>query len=359
MKIGIFGGTFNPPHKGHVQAAINAAAAYDIDLLMVIPAGNPPHKVVPDGTPAPFMRLEMTKNAFPCSGRLLVSDLEIYSQEINYTIDTVKSIKREYPDAVLFLLVGNDMYDALDTWKDSKSLLKFVTPVLLPREIINISSSEIRKLLPLRKGKEFLTDSNYSYIIKHRLYGSKPDWEWLREQAHKMLAPARIPHVNACEIEAVRLAECWNEDPDDAREAAILHDITKKLDFSQNMCIIAEHGANTDVPGSDEEKLLHSITGALLAQSLFGVSDKVANAIKWHTTGRAQMTMLEKIIYVADYIESTRNFTGVDDLRIMAYKNIDEAMISGLEMTVGDLQSRGIAPNIATLEALKTLNMLH
>jgi len=355
MKIGIFGGAFNPPHTGHVQAALNAVAQNNIDLLIVIPTGKPPHKFFPHGTPPPFRRLEMAKNSFPCSGGFLISDSEINSQENNYTIDTVKSINREYPGAELFLLVGNDMFDTLDTWKDSKALLKSVTPVLLPRDIIKISSSEIRKLLPERGGREFLTDANYSYIIKHRLYDAKPDWDWLREQAHKMLDPLRIPHVDACEKEAVKLAGCWNVDPDDAREAAILHDISKRLDFSQNMCIIAEHGINIDMSGSGEEKLLHSITGALLAQSVFGVSEMVADAIKWHTTGRACMTMLEKVIYIADYIESTRDFPGIDDLRIMAYKDIDEAMILGLEMTVKDLQKRGIATNIATLEALEDL----
>jgi len=151
------------------------------------------------------------------------------------------------------------------------------------------------------------------------------------------------------------LAERWGADPDDAREAAILHDITKKLDFSQNMCIIAEHSITINKLGYKEEKLLHAITGALIAKSEFGVSDAVADAIKWHTTGRANMSMLEKVIYIADYIESTRDFPGVDRMRKAAYKSIDEAMILGLEMTVGDLQSRGIAPDSATTEALKTL----
>jgi len=355
MKIGIFGGAFNPPHIGHVKAAQTAALENDLDLLLVIPTGIPSHKELPAGTPEPESRLKMTINAFSSSNSIKVSDIEIFSNKRNYTIDTVSKIKQEYPDSELLLFVGTDMYDSLSTWKSSEDLLRTVLPVLLSRDITPISSSEIRKMLPLRKGREFLAESNYSYIIKHRLYNAKPDWDWLRDMAHSMLSPLRIPHVDACEIEALRLSAHWGVNSDDAREAAILHDITKKLDFSQNMCIIAEHGVALGKLENHGEKLLHSITGAMIAQSEFGVSNAVADAIKWHTTGRAQMSMLEKVIYLADYIEVTRDFPGVDMLRKAAYDNIDEAMVMGLEMTVSDLKSRGINPDSATCEAIQDL----
>jgi len=355
MKIGIFGGAFNPPHIGHVNAAKMAMDEYKLDLLIVIPTGTPPHKELPVGTPNPQMRLQMTENAFNDVDRVEVSNIEVYSLDKNYTIDSVIDLKSTYTDAELFLLVGTDMYESLDSWKDSDALLEAVTPVLLSRDVIDISSSEIRKMLPRREGREFLSDLNYSCIIKNRLYGARPDWDWLRECAHSMLAPQRIAHVDACEIEALRLADRWGADADDAREAAILHDITKKLDFTENMCIIAEHGVTIGKLGFREEKLLHSVTGSLLAKSEFGASNNVAEAIKWHTTGRARMTLLEKVIYIADYIESTRDFPGVEELREAAYRNIDEAMIIGLEMTITDLKERGITPNVATSAALSDL----
>jgi nicotinate-nucleotide adenylyltransferase len=355
MRIGIFGGAFNPPHVGHVRAAQTAALQNNLDLLLVIPTGVPPHKHMPTGSPCSIMRMKMTENAFEFSERTVVSDMEVYSSASNYTIDTVRSIKLEYPGDQLFLLVGTDMYESLEQWKDSETLLKLVTPVLLPRDVINISSSEIREMLPLRKGREFLAESNYEYIIRHRLYGAKPDWSWLRERSHSMLNPLRVPHVEACEAAAMQLAEHWNVNQEDAREAAILHDITKKLDFSENMCIIARHGISLDNPGIHGEKLLHAITGALIAQTEFGVSNEVANAIKWHTTGKAHMTMLGKIIYLADYIEATREFPGIEQLRKAAYENIDNAMIMGLQMTIDDLKSRGIEPCAASYEALDDL----
>jgi len=369
MRIGIFGGAFNPPHIGHVNAAKTAFAQYSLDKLIIIPTGTPPHKELPTNSPAPQLRLQMTINAFmnikddicnsshsnnSCSC-IEISDYEIFSNEKNFTIDTISQLRKSYPDAELFMLVGTDMYNTLSSWKDSDLLLDEVTPIELSRDVTPISSSELRDLLPQRKGREYVSDANYALIIKERLYSSKSDWEWLRQQAYAMLDPLRIPHVAACEVEACRLAEHWGVNTDDAREAAILHDITKKLDFCENMCIISEHGITIDKLEKNGEKLLHSISGALIAMSDFGVSKSVSNAIKWHTTGRAGMTMLEKIIYIADYIEETRNFPGVDELRRLAYSDINKAMLMGLEMTVDDLRSRDIPPDTSTLEAIQDL----
>jgi len=358
MRIGIFGGSFNPPHKGHVQAASLAVSENKLDLLIVVPTGTPPHKQLPENSPEQKMRLEMTKNAFSELKNTIISDSEIFSAEPIFTIDTVGTIKNEYPDAELFLLLGNDMHESLLAlkWKDSEKLLRLVTPILLPRHVVDISSTELREKLPLREGNEYIADENYSLIIKHRLYAAKPNWEWLRGKAHDMLVTSRIPHVDACEIEAVRLAECWNESVEDAREAAILHDITKKLDFSENLCIITSHGEKINDLKKGEEKLLHAVTGSLLAKSMFGMSDAVTEAIRWHTTGKFGMSMLEKIIYLADYTESTRKFPGVEELRKKAYNNIDEAMLTGLEMTISDLLARRISPSAVTYGALYDLS---
>ena len=355
MRIGIFGGTFNPPHIGHTEMTRSKAVELGLDLLIVVPTGMPPHKHLPPGTPSADMRLIMTQNGFSGAPHTLISDAEIFSNEPCYAIDTIKSVKSDYPGAELFLMVGTDMYTELDSWKDSKDLLKLVTPAELPRDLINISSTRLRELLPERKGREYVADLNYSYIIKHRLYGAKPDWSWLRERAHSMLAPGRIPHVDACEKESLAMAERWGVSTDDAREAAILHDITKKLSFEEHLRVLDEHKVSIGKLGYHGEKLLHSITGALLARSMFGVSDDVVGAIRWHTTGREKMTTLEKVIYLVDYIEETRDFAGLDALREKAYEDIDDAMIMGLQMSIDDLLERGITPNDTTYKALNDL----
>ena len=79
----------------------------------------------------------------------------------------------------------------------------------------------------------------------------------------------------------------------------------------------------------------------------------VYDAIRWHTTGKPDMTLLEKVIYLADYIEPTRDFEGVEPLRALAYEDIDAAMALGLEMSLEELQAGGIVPHSATVEALR------
>ena len=83
------------------------------------------------------------------------------------------------------------------------------------------------------------------------------------------------------------------------------------------------------------------------------MTDEVYGAIRWHTTGRPDMTLLEKLIYLADYIEPTRDFEGVEPLRALAYEDIDAAMALGLKMSLEELKAGGIVPHSATVEALR------
>ena len=383
MRVGIFGGTFNPPHIGHERCANEASVQLGLDLLVVVPVGVPPHKPLPPDTPCADIRLFMTHTAFSSTRNTIVSNIEVTNPEPSYTIETVNVISKIYPNSDLFLLLGTDMYLSLDTWKDVGLLLEQVTPAVFSRntndlikimehsvhiknrygadtktvrnDIIPISSSGLRDMLPDRSGLGYINDTIYSYIIKNRLYDSKPEWCWLRERAYSMLKPERVPHVAACEVAAVSLAERWGADPDDAREAAILHDITKKFGLEPHLRILEDHDPPVGLLLHAGEKLLHQRTGAALAKAIFGTSEAVTQAIRWHTTGRAGMTVLDKVIYLADYIEATRDFDGVEELRQKAFEDIDQAMVMGLEMTVRDISSRGITPDASTLEAIKDL----
>lgn len=349
----------------------------------MVPAGTPPHKAVPPGAPTPEIRLIMAQKAFEELNFAIVSDIEIRKDGKGYTIDTIGVIKAAYPDAQCYLLTGTDMFLTLQSWRYSEKLLREVTPAVFPRgagdlmvisdhskklhdlygvetaiiasAVVEISSSELRGMLPGREGSRYISDTTYAYIIRNRLYGAKPGWDWLRAKAHSMLDVSRAPHVDGCEKEALRLAERWGVDADDAREAAILHDITKKLSPEENISILDSHGIPVGKLDKNEEKLLHAQTGAVLARCEFGVSEEVAEAIRWHTTGKARMTELEKVIYLADYIEPNRDFEGVDELRELAYLNLDKALIMGLEMSIADMNARNITPNRTTSDALAYL----
>ena len=175
--------------------------------------------------------------------------------------------------------------------------------------------------------------------------------EKLRNKAYGYLDKKRVAHVRGCEEEAVKLAERYGEDTDDAARAAILHDITKRLDYDAQLEIIRRYGIECDDDELKSPKLLHAKTGAALAADVFKIPDTIADAIRWHTTGKPQMSLLEKIIYLADYIEPTRDFEGVEQLREMAYENIDKAMALGLKMSLEEIKSRGQVPYRDTADA--------
>ena len=102
-------------------------------------------------------------------------------------------------------------------------------------------------------------------------------------------------------------------------------------------------------------KTLHALTGAAVAERIFGENEAVVSAIRHHTTGKAGMSLLEKIIYVADYMEPNRNFPGVDQLRRLAFTDLDEALKLGLEMTLALLNKQGGEVSPESMEALEYL----
>jgi nicotinate-nucleotide adenylyltransferase len=384
QKIGIYGGSFNPPHKGHTYSAKAAAEQLGLSRLIVVPSGTPPHKRLPDGSPDAAGRLEMARIAFRGIENCEVSDIELNRAGESYTIDTLRALAEEYPGAEFFLIVGSDMFLTLRQWKDADEILHLATPAVTLRRsagvsefggefavlgelgvsvetvknaMIDVSSSELRRGLPLREFSQHIDERVYSYIIEHGLYGVKPDFDWLRFQAYKLLSPERRLHVAGCESEAVRLAKRYGEDTDEAREAAILHDITKKLSEEEQLALCEAYNVPLTEHMRKTPKILHGHTAAELASAKFGVSDDVKSAIKWHTTGRAEMTELEKIIYVADTIEPSRNFDGVDELRELAYRSLDEAALACIDTVIKELRAAGRIVGeltLATEEYLKS-----
>lgn len=382
-KIAILGGSFDPPHLGHMTAARGALESLDIDKLLLIPAAVPPHKEPSERSPGDRARLEMLSLAAARLPKTEVSDIEMVRGGRSYTADTVDELLKLYPDAEFYLLVGADLIADFEKWYRYKSLLDNVTLtvfarghedspqvtataryltekhgarcLVLDKEILDVSSTRLRELLPERRGASFLDAEVYAYIIRGRCYGAKPELGWLRNQIRRYVDGRRLEHTLGCESEAVRLAERWGVDSGDAAEAAILHDITKQFTREEQLKLCGRYGIITDSVEKGSEKLLHSKTGAALAREEFGAPDEISNAILWHTTGRAGMTLLEKIIYMADYIEPTRSFEGVEELRKLAYEDLDAAVRLGLSISVGELRQKGHEVHIRTAEALREL----
>lgn len=197
---------------------------------------------------------------------------------------------------------------------------------VLAGEPVTVSSTQVRALLPARQGRGYLTEAVYGYIIRHRLYGAKPELAWLRERAYACLKPTRVEHVKGAEAMARALAERWGADPDDAAEAAILHDCTKKADRDGQLRICEKYGIIPDKWELENGELLHAKTGAAFAAAEFGAPAPIADAICWHTTGRPDMTLLEQIVFLADAIEEHRRpYPALEAIRKAAFADLDAA----------------------------------
>ena len=394
MKIGVYGGTFNPPHLGHVTAARAVFELLKLDLLLLVPDGQPPHKMLPPGSPSPEQRLEMTRLAGEQLGlgaRVRTLDLERKREGRSYTAETLRQLHQQYPEDELWLLMGTDMFLTLQAWREPGEILSLAGIAAFGRTeedteelfsvqrdylyrtypqariftltipgVVDVSSTELRTMLARGEGGNLLPPAVYGYILREGLYDTRADLKHLplrtlRPVALSYLKHKRIPHVLGTEQEAIRLAERYGADVEKARVAALLHDCTKRLDMEEQLALCRQYGIRLDALEQQALKLLHAKTGAAIARDVFGVDDEIYRAIWWHTTGHAGMTLLEKIMYLADYIEPSRDFPGVDKLRAVCYKDLDEGLLMGLEMTIEEMTSMGNPVHHATIEARDAL----
>ncbi len=387
-RIGIYGGTFNPPHIGHLQAARYAVKVLGLSKLLLIPDRIAPHKILPQGSPTPRQRLEMVEIAASGEEKLVVSDMELMREGKSYTCDTVAALAKQYPGAKLYLIMGTDMFLSFQTWKNPEEIVKRAALAVLYRgqagereqieacaarmrqsgtevvtllnPVTEISSTQLRRMLVMDCGDSFLPKGVKAYIAQNELYGVGKNYRGLSMEALEqvvvsLLNPNRVKHVLGCRDTAVALAKRYGVDEKNAARAGLLHDITKALDGSLQLTLCSAYGVVLDTFSSQNPKTLHALTGSLVAERIFGENAEVVSAIACHTTGKANMNLLEKILYVADYMEPNRDFPGVERLRELAFADITKALRLGLEMTLSMLksQSREISPE--SQEALEYL----
>ena len=392
MKIGIYGGSFNPPHLGHMTAAIAASVCLKLDKLLLIPAGIPPHKVLSEGTPSEGHRLAMTRLmgeqvALETGIEVEVSDMEMLREGKSYTADTVRELHEAYPGDELWLFMGTDMFLTFQAWHQPEEIVKYagicafgrtetdteelfavqrdylaatfpgarITTMVLPN-VVEISSTALRGAIPAGRGGRYLAPAVLGYILREHLYGTNLNLRRLKLQelrpvALSYLKAKRIAHVLGTEETAVKLAEKYGADVDKARVAALLHDCTKRLTMEEQLALCEKYGIALDELEQRTLKLLHAKTGAALAREVFGADDEICNAILWHTTGKPDMTRLEKAIYLADFIEPNRSFPGVEALRRTVWQDLDQGLLMGLSMTIEEMEEMGNPVHHNTIEA--------
>ncbi len=388
-RIGIFGGTFNPPHIGHIHGAKQAFALLKLDKLLLIPDRIAPHKALPEGSASAQQRMQMLEIAAAELSYAQICDIELRREGTSYTYLTVQELRKEYPNDQLLLIMGSDMFLSFLTWRNPELIWQDATLAVLcrgdkdeqnailaqkatlesmgakvelvPNEITAISSTDLRRMLVFGCAAPYLPAGVGEFICENALYGINDSYkqlpmEQLEEMVISLINPNRVAHVLGCRDTAVDMARHWGADETDAARAGILHDITKALRGDLQLTLCSEYGIVLDDFSLKYPKTLHALTGSLVAERIFGENQAVVEAIKHHTTGKADMNLLEKIIYVADYMEPCRNFPGVEKLRELAYTDLDAALKLGLEMTLELLKKQGNDVSPASRDALLWLN---
>ncbi len=167
--------------------------------------------------------------------------------------------------------------------------------------------------------------------------------EQFKEILQKRLTEKRYVHSLNVADSARELALIYGCDPEKAYTVGLVHDCCKDEPAGLQLSYMLENGVELSEYELDVAKLYHAICGAVYAEKEFGISDKdMLNAIRYHTTGRKGMSLLEKVVFIADFVSAERNYNGVDIMREKAKRSLDEAIVEGLGFTIKDLITRNM-----------------
>ena len=395
MKIGILGGTFDPVHNTHIYMAKEVLKGLKLDKVYLMPSFCPPHKNSAKIT-SEFHRVNMVKLALEEFDNIEYSDFEIRNN-LSYTADTLTLWKEQYPEDELYFIIGGDSVSGFENWYHPEIILEKATLVVIRRndvtletfektikhltikyylnsemsshyqnrlvvldtDVSGISSSFIRNH-PLEKCKDLLPAKVYEYIHRNMLYMTEDvNMAWsvaeIKSDLQKVLKKSRYVHTLGVAGLAKDMAEAFDVNPNQAYLAGLLHDCAKHYSNEQ----LIETCVKNDIMISDYEKkapyLLHGKVGAYIAEKKYNIEDEqVLNAVKWHTTGKSDMTKLEQIIFCADYIEPGRTVQpNLSFLRKISMKDLDLLTFHILNDTLDYLQHKNQIIDSFTEEAFE------
>lgn len=381
-KIGIMGGTFNPIHNAHLMIAQAACEQFQLDEVWFMPLKKPPHKSE-DEIVSEEHRCRMVQFAIDDIGPFSLSDMELKRKGTTYTCETLAQCVEEYPQTKFYFILGGDSLKDFDKWFCPQEIVRLCTvlavsrgtmseeelarrcqqlsaqfhgdflPVSMPT--VSISSEEIRgKLRRHESVAGYVPEKVCRYIGIHGLYGAdfhsfaKKEKELLADLA-ATLRPERYLHTLGVAYTAANLAACFMDEESDvkkARKAGLLHDCAKYLTDKEMFTLCDKYGVSLTQCERENPPLVHGKLGAYLAKHRYGMEDDICLAIACHTTGKPEMTTLEKILYVADFIEPRRKLNSrpysLSEVRKQSFRNLEQGLFMTLENTVNYLQRTNI-----------------
>jgi predicted HD superfamily hydrolase involved in NAD metabolism len=168
----------------------------------------------------------------------------------------------------------------------------------------------------------------------------------------KNLKESRYVHTLGVVQSACSLAKINGVDEEKTKIAALIHDAAKNMKIDEQYKILKENNIDMDIISENSPQILHGWVAAILAKELMGVTDEeIINAVKYHTTARKSMSKLEKIIYIADYIEPNRDYPGVEELREITFSDLDKGVLMGIDNTITFVIKQGQLVHPLTIEA--------
>ncbi len=347
MKIGIFGGTFNPIHQGHLALIDRMIERLSLDHLILIPTAVPPHKDRGEVLPAAD-RIAMCRLAVAGDARVSVSTLEVERGGKSYTVDTLRELKKEYPADELILLVGSDMFYTLTEWHCAEELLRMVRIAAMARE-----SDELSRLLQEQARLNAL-GARTEVIEVDPVIVSSTDIRQNTGRLRATLSRERYLHTLNVASAALRLAELHQGDGELAYLAGLLHDVCKEMSKDEMLNLLAGSAIIKDPVFLASPRIWHGFAAAIYIQRELSVRNtQIIDAVRYHTTGRGGMSLLEEIVYLADLTSADRRYPGIEALRQTAERSIPLAMLEALQFIIGDLARTG---NPVTCDTLKAYN---
>lgn len=362
MKKVLFGGTFDPVHNGHVAIVNLLSDLYD--RVIVMPAAVSPFKSSKRASDAD--RLAMLDRVFGSMDRVVVDRYEIEKGGVSYTYETLQ----KYSDCDF--AVGGDSMLTLPTWKNAEQIRKNTRIVVVDRAETSgeeraveewnrgggnavligkaplASSSLARLRLALERKCDFMPTVAVEYCKEHLLYREWDDVLALYRRFH--LKETRIAHSIRVAYTAAELALRLNVDFDTTVRAALLHDIAKYVSISEaeqlgvKVGSLALHAA---------EGVVHAYLGAEIAKQVLHESEEIVDAVRWHTTGKPNMSQVTAIVCLADYIEPGRSFEGLQEIRDAAKHDLDLAVYLMLKKTMEYLNGAARVIDPMTQEAYR------
>lgn len=350
QRIGIFGGTFDPIHNVHLNAARAALDQAHLDRVLFVVSARPPHKK--DDTAAmPEQRLAMVRAAIAGEPRFEVSDIEFHRDGPSYTHDTLAEFARVYPESELFLIIGDDSFAEFPSWRAPDAILAHAKLLVLPRpgktrtapesmrgkyeylpfQESDMSSTEIRRRVESGQTIAGLVPETVErFIGEHRLYTDTMHFDTPRAVEFLALIRERLPertykHTLSVAQTALGAAEAAGVAAEQAVTAGLLHDLCKPLKPDALAEKAKRYGITQylDVPN-----LLHGPVAAEEARRELGVHDEdVIDAIRWHTTGRAEWGRVGQVLFYADFSEPRRPHPqAAEARRILAEQGFNAAL---------------------------------